>query len=109
MGSRLRVRYALFLALNHKDPSRADLHHARLEAAPQSGIPIPENVLLTAALASFSAFRVKSVLGWGSMASPCLNQALLATNQAVFLNPNQYQYHAFAGTTLLAMGNLSDA
>jgi len=48
-----------------------------LVMAQQSGVPIPENVLFTAALASFSAFRVKSVLAWGAVAWPHLNQAVI--------------------------------
>jgi len=77
--------------------------------AQQSGVPVPENVHFTAALANFNSFRIKSVLGWGPMAWASLNQALMAINQAIILNPNQFQYHAFAGTTLLAMGDLPEA
>jgi tetratricopeptide (TPR) repeat protein len=77
--------------------------------AQQSGVYIPDNVYFSASFAHFSAARVKNALGWGSVAWNDLNQSLTALNQAITLNSNVVQYHVFAGTVLMTLGNLLEA
>lgn len=98
----------LSAAMQFYDQAVASIQQSMV-LAQQSGIYIPDNVYFTVSFAHFSAARVKNVSGWGPIAWSDLNQSLIALNQAITLNPNIVQYHVFAGTVLMTLGNLPEA
>ena len=77
--------------------------------AMQAGLPIPDSVHFTLALAQFNAARMKFALGIAPMAWANLTAALASVNQAIAINPSVSQYHTAAGTILMSMGNAPEA
>jgi tetratricopeptide (TPR) repeat protein len=77
--------------------------------ATQFGRPVPSNVYFVHCVLSFSAARVKNVLGQGMYAWGHLQQALYSINQALMIEPQCGQYHLAAGIVLAAQNNFAEA
>ena len=75
--------------------------------ARQSGIFVTDQILFTFGYFQFAAARAKAMMGFAPLAATHLAQSLDALNQAIAVNPNFFQYHAAAGTVLMAQGNVS--
>ena len=77
--------------------------------AVQSGMPVFDNVYFSYAFCHFNAARVKAAMGWPQAAPMHLMQAFQGMQQAIAINPGNFQYHSALGVVILAQGNVAGA
>jgi tetratricopeptide (TPR) repeat protein len=79
-----------------------------MQLASQAGCMIPDHIFYTLSWAYFQGARLRLTFG-DQMAISYFAYALQAINQALAINPTQFQHHALAGSILMMQGDINNA